>query len=172
MARPNPQTLGEQFDASVFQPAFANQPQCSGNSIRSPLPRGSSRTTLRPATKAWPKSRFRGGCCCRKIPAVLLFCRRRGADRPAVHSAANHADVELSVESRVPRQPRSRTDLPIEHKGSAASSGFLIIVDLAAISGRFRTTLKRSLSPPATSENVHMRAIHVRERPTPRLQIG
>ena len=114
MARTNSQAFGQDFDAAVLDAALANQTESSRNRVGRSEPGWSSRRTFWPATQA----RAKAGFCCRgrarKVPAVLFFCCRRRTNRTAVNATANHTDEEFPVESRITRQPSSRTYLPVQ----------------------------------------------------------
>src|ERR1700690_709722 len=114
MARADAQAFGKNFYTTVFQAAFADQPQSSRNGVWSSQPRRSSRRALRPATQAGTKASVRGGSGSQKVTAVFLFCRTGGADRAAIDAAGAHADKELAVKARIARQPGPRTHLPIQ----------------------------------------------------------
>src|SRR5439155_23015209 len=133
VARAHSHALGEDFDAAVLEAALADQPQRPGNRVgRSEPGRGSGRG-LGPAAETRAKTRFRRGGGAREVADVLLLRRRRGADRPAVDAAAENSDEELAVESRVAREPRSRTDLPVEIRQLHAGSVVDLKTGLAAL---------------------------------------
>ena len=163
MSRAHSQPVCQQLHAAIFEPAFPDQSQRARNRVGSSLPAGSSRTSLRPAAQTRPESRFRRGGRSRKVAAILLLRRWCRTNRTAIHAAPQHSDVELAIEARIARQSRPRTHLPIQHHAIALKfvNSFLIIVQAAMDSGRFRTHLEKKRQGPKTSSLSGSKSVNV-----------
>jgi hypothetical protein len=75
---------------------------------------------------------------------IFFFRCRCRANRTAIDSAADYTDKEFAVKSRIARQPRSRTDLPIQSHFCPE----LMIVEPAGSIGRFRTMFPNTIPFP------------------------
>jgi len=124
MPRAHAQSRGEQFDSAIFESALANQPQSPRDCVRCSHPRRGSRRGLGTAAQTGPKSRFRRGRSRCIVADIFFFGGRSRANRTAIDTAAPHADEEFAVKARIARQPRSRTNLPVESHVTIPSYAF------------------------------------------------
>ncbi len=163
MARADPQAFGENFHSAILKATFADQPQRPRNRAWSSQPcRGSGRA-FRAATQTGTKPSFRRRRGTRKVTDIFLLAGACWTNRTAINSSGEHANEELAIEARIARQPRSGTHLPIQHHAIALKfvNSFLIIVQAAMDSGRFRTHLEKKRQGPKTSSLSGSKSVNV-----------
>src|SRR5689334_1647299 len=91
---------------ALFQTTLMNQPQSARDCCWSAHPRRRTGRTLWTATQARAEPCF--GCRCRgrEVTYVFFFRRSRRTDGPAINASAEHANVELSIKTRIARESR------------------------------------------------------------------
>src|ERR1700733_5212364 len=114
MTRTDANTLGEIFDATIFDATLADEPQGTGDGVRCTRPGRGSGRTFGATTKTGTKAGFGRSGGSWEVTAVLFFGGRRGTDGAAVDSAADNADKKFAVEARIAREAGARTDLEVE----------------------------------------------------------
>src|SRR5215470_2329042 len=114
MARAYTQQIRKAFDAIALKTALLDQPQRASDGGRGSEPCGRARRAFRTAAQTGAIARLSRGGGRRKISAIFLHGGRCRADRTAIDPAPMHADEEFAIEPRIARQPRPRTDVPVE----------------------------------------------------------
>ena len=114
MTRADANTLGEIFNAAIFDAALPDEPQGAGDGVRCAKPGGRSRRTFGATTKTRTEAGVGRGGGSRKVAAIFFLGGGRGTDGAAVNSTTNHTDKKFAVEARIAREAGSRTGLKVQ----------------------------------------------------------